>query len=71
MQKKLTHLSLSSVPAAQAAIVHGGVGLHKDQEAWLHSQSHHSACSQKAAALLLGPLQLSTCPGQDQSGWDP
>lgn len=59
---ELTHLSFSSAPAAQTTIVHGVASLHKDPEASLHSQSHHSTRSQKAATVLFCAAVLANCP---------
>lgn len=55
-------MSFISAPAAQAAIVQGVAGLHKDPEATLHSQSHHSARRQEAATVLFGAAALANCP---------
>lgn len=60
--KELTRLPFGSAPAAQTAIVHGVASLHKDPEASLHSQSHRSTPSQKAATMLFGAAVLANCP---------
>ncbi len=62
LHEELAHLSFSSAPATQTAIVHGVARLHKDPEASLHSQSHHSARSQKAATVLFCAAVLANCP---------
>lgn len=49
-------------PAAQAAVVHVTLSLHKDPEASLHSQSHHSTPSQKPATVLFSGAALANCP---------
>lgn len=62
LQEEPTDLSSCSTPAAQTAIVHAALSLHKDPEASLHSQPHHGTPSQKAATVLFSSAVLANCP---------
>lgn len=60
--KRCLHFLFSSAPAAQTAIVHEVASLQTDPEASLHSQSHHSTPSQKAATALFCAAVLANTP---------